>query len=269
MADIYVELDGFDMDGDPDGDNIEWHVDEVEGWDSPEVELETAPLGPADGVAVTRHRFNGRPILIKGRAAGPNKGTIEAVRERLGQLAGYSGQEKLLVVHGNQDMQAMVLRAERVRARHVEGSGRRVVDFEIPLLAPDPRKYDTVETVESSAFGPGITDIPAVNEGNMPTHWHVAITGAWDGIVRLKGDPASTDYLYLNADQVGGEELHIESATHRVYTQVGFGGTQYNRFEMIDLSLSEWFLIPPGSTDLRINATGNGMIYWRFRSAWS
>lgn len=151
MSDVSIVVDTFVADGaTADGDGIVWSYKQLDGWwDSASVAVSRADAQPF-GEIVTHVRENGRPLALQLVAHAP------VLSDPLGPLLCFTAtesidtafkcvyQEKVLeVIDPVLDLHASVRRVGPIR--HTILGNCVAVRFLIPLLAPDPYRYNALD----------------------------------------------------------------------------------------------------------------------------
>lgn len=115
-----------------------WVVDKEEGWSgSPDVRVESVERTRADGSFDDQHFYGARLVTLSGRAWFPTPEALRGGQRRFSGLLG-SRAATLTVDDGVGVLSAGVRLAGPVRARLTSPL---LLDFQLSLLAPDPRKY--------------------------------------------------------------------------------------------------------------------------------
>lgn len=237
----------------PDADGDRFKLTELDGWEFPEVDVEFSERH-GDGLYVARRRLRGRPITLSGSAV-PQTGPVSTsrtwrLRKKLAQVCDdlVRANGTLFVDEpalGFGPLQADVLLAERLRVRRL---GPYAIEFEIPLLAPDPRKYS--QTLKAQAINSVATAI--TNAGGFPTPLtatlDVAASNVW-----VQNNSDGNRRVTLNGAVAAGTV--IDFAARTVTTA---GGA--NVYSLVDPA-SKWFELRAGSNT--IQTSGSWTIRWR------
>lgn len=133
---------------------VEWDITEVEGWDGPPgaVGLEQRPTTHGGRIS-DPYKAQARAIVIRGAAEAPSAREREAAEARL--YAAVTGGGALMVYHREAAQQMQVYPNGQPTTPLVNP---RAFEFELPLVAPDPRKYHTNLLTRS-------TGLPSVSGG--------------------------------------------------------------------------------------------------------
>lgn len=260
---VTVTLNSFAFDGttqSPAG--VKWDWQDLSGWfDTPDQRFVQQEQGI--GVTVTVDRRNGRPITLTALCSSPNPGM------KLDDLL-YAGQRALkaavspsvdvpVLLSVNEPsvpLQAYVRQAGPIRSKML--GTRHMVQFQVPLLAADPRRY--AQTAQSHNLTSGTTTLD--NNGDIPSPPIFTITGPGGGtggraMVRnldLTDDPQ----IAYDASLGGGDVLVIDVAAQTVI----LNGTDDVRG---NLSIASWFEMKPGGNRIDVNSATNVS----FRDAYS
>ncbi len=147
-AAMKVSLDGRILDRyTPDTGGDRHIVQGIDGWwDGPEISLEPFDLPGQHGVGVAAGMLRGREVLLRGVSVpGAARTGFQAVNNISKAADIFRRTATMIVYEPGINKRAEVVRNGRIRADPHPG----YVTWEIPLLAPDPRKYDDA-LVESS-----------------------------------------------------------------------------------------------------------------------
>lgn len=143
----------------PDSNGVEWWMKDLDGWHGPEVRTDATPRTFEHGMVTGRQFYDGRPMTVSGWLYSPSGITnLRLARESLLAAVETATTPALLLVDETPARQAQVLRAGKVGMRI---SGQSLLEFDIPILAPDPRRYSqtlttvTVATTSGTAVTPG------------------------------------------------------------------------------------------------------------------
>ncbi len=143
-----VSLDGRILDRyTPDAGGDRHIVQGIDGWwDGPDISLEPFDLPGQHGVGVAAGMLRGRTIILHGVSIpAPGRTGFQAQAHIAKAADIFRRLAVLRVVEPHRTSRVEVVRPDRVRV----DARAEIVDWEIPLLAPDPRKYDDI-LVESS-----------------------------------------------------------------------------------------------------------------------
>jgi len=180
-------LGSLDMDCTEDGDGIWWICEDIDGWwGAPPTALGHSPGFP-DGSVLLLSRNIGREIVVSGTAYDPDGGLTWAQHHQAVQTLNGAADaviaDKVLKVDESATvtLRAAVRRNGRVRTRRLGSldGGTLHVSFEIPLFAPDWRRYQDVASSPSIALiGGDLTEPGTItNNGDADTYPVVTIDG--------------------------------------------------------------------------------------------
>ena len=137
----------FDPDLGPDANGFEWIINELEGWDSPEMRLQLLNPTAVHGAVIGQSLYGPRPMTASGWIGVPDEPGFWAARNILATATNLVTASADLVVHEAVPKKCRVQRADKLRMRNHPDV--LVVEFAIPLIAVDPRKYALDGTVVS------------------------------------------------------------------------------------------------------------------------
>ncbi|MDF6043258.1 phage tail family protein [Streptomyces sp. JH14] len=267
--------------GGVDSAGVAWHLQEMDGWDSPASEGETQAREGDHGSWFTPVYLRERPITAAGTIVAPDRASLDDAMDRL--RVAVSLTDTLLVVQESTPKQAMVRRSGKLLIKHVTDS---VATYSLMVTAADPRRYSTdlqeASTPLPSSTGgatppltpPVLVDavtvagqIDAYNAGTFDSRPILVIDGPViapqvlaqmpDGSVRIIGYSQT-----LNV----GEQLVIDTDAHSVILN---GAVSRRRFLTTPTG---WPIIPAGGTvsfQFRSDTYDpDAMLTARWRSAW-
>lgn len=167
-----VTLNSRVMDGTPDADGDIFVVSDIEGWEGADVQFDVQQRNDSGATLVT-NRLKERPMNIVGsaypRVNSPN--AVFRIRSKIEAMASFYSLATLLTVNEPSPGVAKRCGVYRSGKLHMPPPKYNVQEFELPVTAPDPRKYAVTPTVV------GLTNTTAnlVNLGNFTTYI-VAVT---------------------------------------------------------------------------------------------
>lgn len=239
-----------------DADGVRWHWRDIDGWESAEVDSSWGAKAGQSGVFPESVLYGGRPMVLSGFAevvtiAVPFVESYEKAERKLALATDLVDTAPGLLVVSEQPTpkQALVYRNGRLRNRpHAK---RRLMEFQVPILAPDHRKYATATT----AIVAGVN----TNNGTKLTPPTITVTGAAAGPVRVTNATDDGKYVQVNTALLGGQVLTIDMADWTANVD------GVNADNLID-GASRWFDLLPGANTLSL--TGGGTLGGTFRHAY-
>lgn len=255
---ITIGLGGITFMGAADTDGDKFLVDEVDGFDSPEFELN---LGQdmADGMMFESQRMKSRSMTISGMAYCVNAATVDTpwrLRKKLGDLLASMRNSGYLTMSVNEPTTGRAWIANVVPAQNpvqVKRNGPYAITFQINIVAPDPRKYS--QSLSSAHLAGGASSIVA-NSGNIPAPW-------WATVFSASTDPG------LHEVGSGAQLRTVGAMTTNwgisQYSRAIYDNSGVNRYDMWDPT-SSWFYFPVGIFTIQALNGSNLDVYWR--SAW-
>lgn len=138
-------------DGIPDADGVTWLLEDLRGWDSPDLREDVSDRPFAHGQRRGTSFYGGRPLSLVGTLLGT--GDIADLRSAVSRLTvatDLTDADALLTVLESPSKQCAVRRSGRPG---LEWVSERLVRFDVGLLAVDPRKYATASTTVAVASG--------------------------------------------------------------------------------------------------------------------
>lgn len=229
----------------PDPDGAKWNWQRLDGWEPPDVRRDLLTPAGQDGQVPGEWRHNGRAIVLAGTAnltygTYPFDAAYWLAYNRLAAGANLVDTTGLLVVGEPTPKQVSVKVEGRVRMRQVQGR-MAVMEFEVPLIAPDWRKYGTTPVSDSTS--------PVANAGNVRTTPVVVITGASTN-PRITNATDDGKFVEVTTVLTGGQTLTIDmdaqTATHSALGNV----------DALIIPGSRWWDLIPGNNTVTL--TGGG-----------
>ena len=133
-----VSLGSFTF-GVTDSDGDRFVLTDIVGWTGAPVELVTVDKPTADGAVVAYGRYRARALSLVGFGIASTATYIWRVRNKLEAAADFPDANVTLTVVEPDGTKTLTVRlADAMRVRQTRAP--RVVEFEVPLLAPDPNK---------------------------------------------------------------------------------------------------------------------------------
>ncbi len=251
---VVVTLGDIEYNCEADERGTKWAVSEIDGWDSPDVRSPNLARPGRDGLLFGEWFYGGRLLNLRGAFLARDCNEALIARTRLADNTDYVHEFATLEVDEEVARVVEVKRAGRLLIRQTH---ERYVEFEVALLARDPRKYAKV--VSSQVFAAGAAH-GMENAGNYPTPWIWTI----DGPVTNPRLTNGTTFEFVEVDIVllGGDQL-VVSSDFRTVTLNGVD----NRRSDVDTA-STFFDLDPGVTVLTYTGTGAGPSTVELHSAW-
>lgn len=131
--------------GEVDDAYVQWRMTDLVGWDSPDLEENAEKRVGADGMFDALNYYGGRTVQVKGLIVAPDAVTLEAAMYRLIQAV----PPRRLVTVRFDETTAKYVMARRSGRPLVGKVTDRTAQFDVALLAPDPRKYAVDATTAS------------------------------------------------------------------------------------------------------------------------
>lgn len=159
----------------PDADGVVWGMRELEGWDSAELREDLADRDQAHGQHRGASYYGGRLLVARGLIRCPSLAAQRTARYKLLAATDLTDADATLTVQESPSKQAAVRRAGRPVVKTI---GDRLLDYDIPLRAVDPRKYATSVTTITIAAGATATGTIGGGTGaDTPLHVKLKSTG--------------------------------------------------------------------------------------------
>jgi len=263
-----------------DSAGVAWHLQNLEGWDSPEVRSEFTDREGDHGAWASPVYLGSRPITLAGTIVAPSRALLEQAMNQLRVAAGLG--DTVLTVGETVPKQATVRRSGKVLAQYVTDT---VATYSVMVTAADPRRYSTdlqSGTTNLPSTSGGLVfpatfpismsattvagQISAANLGDVDTRPVLTIAGpvVAPTVAALYQDGTVRQLVY-SQDLQSGEQLVIDTDAHTVM----LGSVSRRRFLTVSAG---WPTIPAGavvafqfqSSTYNSSATLNAT----WRSAW-
>ena len=243
-----IELDGIVVDGKTPLPNGDIHrVSKVEGWwGGPDVRGELNDLIGEHGAAIAYGKLSARePLLIGNTVPGPGRTAWQAMRYlKWGRLLGRTGTLRVFEPDGR-TLRAEVARRPGTRVR--QDIIPTYAYWEVPLVAPDPRKYgdDLLEWTLQHGVGNSnmaATITPGGEFAAIPER--IEISGSGVAPISIENETLGQKIL-LHGD-IGGVGYVIYPRIAEVWR----GGEK--RFDLLDISTSQFWQLGHGTSSLRV-----------------
>jgi hypothetical protein len=247
MAAVAVTLGGITFGSDtPDLNSAVWSVEEIEGWDSPDLREELLDLPGQDRQAIGPLYYKARALVLRGACRTPTDASFWASRTRLQTATLLTTAAGTLTVAETTTKKLEVYRAGRLRMRPYKNL--RGFVFEVPLTAPDPRILANSPT----SITPGGT---ATNNGNFKASPTLTVTGSAAGPVVIAKTTGTTGSVSITTSVPGGQQLVVDFKARSVLLN------GVNRYDLIT-STPTWFEIEPGANTITYSGGGTPSLSW-------
>lgn len=249
MAAVVVTLGTVTLDGTTvDANGAIWHLQEIDGWDSPDLRATIHDLPGHDREALGPLLHRGRALSLRGKCQTPTDAAFWASRAKLAGATLLTSSAGELTVAETTTKKIAVNRAGRVLMKPL--GGLRGFEFEVPLIAPDPR---IVSTNDYFIAAPGT----ATNNGNFRAAWVLTVTGSAAGpIVLTRTAPGATKTISVTTSVPAAQTLVVDSRARSVILN------GVNRYDLVT-STPEWFDIEPGANTIGYSGGGTFSLNWR------
>jgi len=264
-----------------DGAGVKWSLQNLEGWDSPEIRAELQDREADHGAWASPVYLGSRPITLGGTVEAPDQASLDTALDQLYTAAALT--DTTLTVWESTPKQATVRRSGKLLAQHVTD---RTATWSVMVTAADPRRYGATlqsgTTALPSTTG-GLTfpitfpitfsattvsgQINAVNSGTLDTRPVLTITGpvVAPTVSALYPDGSVRQLIY-SQDLATGDVLVIDTDAHTVVLN---GVTSRRRFMTVS---GGWPTLPAGgSANYQFQSgtyTATATLTATWRSAW-
>lgn len=250
MAAVVVTLGSITLGNDvADANGAIWHVSEIDGWDAPDLRATVLSLAGEDREAMGPVLYKGRALSLKGTCVTPTDAAFWASRTALATATLLTTSSGLLTVAETTTKKISVYRAGRVLMRPL--GGLRGFEFEVPLMAPDPRILANTATTITAAG-------TATNTGNFKASPVLTVTGSAAGPIVIANTTAGKTVTISTS--VPAAQLLVVDFKARTILLNGV-----NRYDLV-ASTPQWFDIAPGNNT--ITYSGGGTIALTWNDSW-
>lgn len=269
--------------GQVDADGVAWRFFTLDGWDSPDLEEHAENKTGADGAWDADNYYAGRLLTIGGLIDAPDTATRDAALTRLGQAVPARGRLVSFTVNETVPKQVSVRRSGRLQMAPVTD---RVAQFNISLLAPDPRKYAPGLSAMSGSLGATASGaaLPLVLPMALPgydvggAYFDVTNDGTYETppLIRIVGPGSQLGIANLTTKQSLTYSFDLASGDALVI-DVGAGtallnGTAY-RAPTPGSAVTGRFMLPPGTSQMqflgsRTDSAVSPLLTMTWQSAW-
>lgn len=243
---------------------VQWRMTDLNGWDSPDLEENAENRVGADGMFDAPNYYAGRTIEIKGQIIAPDAAALEAAMYRLTQAV---PPRRLVTVRLDETTPKYVT-ARRSGRPLISKTTDRAADFDVSLLAPDPRKYglDPVQAVLSIAqpaagLAPPWTP-PILLPDRLGGTDTVTVTNAGTyetpPLIRIAGPGSGPQLLNLTAGLYLAYDLEL-GVTDYLLIDCHTGAALLNgtapRSPLPGSAITQTFMLQPGVNKLQLRGT--------------
>ncbi|MFE5514452.1 hypothetical protein ACFQ9J_28355 [Streptomyces sp. NPDC056529] len=267
--------------GSVDSAGVAWRLQELQGWDSPEVRTEMQQREADHGAWPSPVYLGARPITAAGVIEAADRASLDGAMDRLRSAVALT--DTLLVVYESTPKQALVRRSGKLIMQYLTD---RLASYSLMVTAPDPRRYATVLQsgeallpIVTGGLAPPVTPpitivstsvsgvISASNIGTFETRPVVIIDGPVNLPRVLVQMPDGTVRSLVYSQALGeGEQLVIDTDARSVILN---GSASRRRFLSTPTG---WPVIPAESMTLIQFAAAayvsTARLTVRWRSAW-
>ncbi len=243
---LVITLGALTLNDDPaDANGAMWDVVALEGWDSPELRSSILALPGEDRQAIGPLRYNARALSIVGECVVPTEAAYWLSKTKIMTATELTRAPGTLTVTETTTKKIEVYRIGRVLWRPVHSLRR--ADFEIPLIAPDPRILaNTATTLAGSGT--------ATNTGNFKASPTLTVTGAAAGPIVITNSTAGKS-VSITTSVPGGQQLVVNFRARTVLLN------GVNRYDLV-ASTPQWFDIAPGNNTITYSGGGTPSLSW-------
>lgn len=204
---------------------VAWYLQNLDGWDSPDIRAEFTEREGDHGAWASPVYLGARPLTLGGTIVAPSQALLEDAMNQLRVAAGLA--DTTLTVWETTPKQATVRRSGKPLMQYITDTR---ATYSVMVTAADPRRYSVdlqSETTQLASSTGGLTppvtpplvsnavsvagQITAVNEGNFETRAVFTISGPVDGPQILTQMPdGSVIFLNYSEALADGDVLVID-----------------------------------------------------------
>lgn len=250
--------------GQVDAFGVEWRFTDLSGWDSADLQEQAEAKTGADGAFDALNYYGARIAEVKGLIVAPDAATLEAAKYRLAQAV---PPRRLVVLRFNETTPKYVMarRSGRLLTGDVTDN---TADFDVSMLAPDPRKYavDVVSvsiSIPQPAAGlapPWVPPVLLPERSAGESAVTVANTGTYETppIIRVVGPGAGVRIANLTTGLTLAYDLTL-GVTDYLLIDCAAGVALLNgvtpQSPTPGSAVTSRFMIQPGDNDLQVDGT--------------
>lgn len=224
---------------------VRWSWQDLSGWfDTADQRFDAHEYGT--GVTPTVDRRNGRPITLTVLAHNPTSGMqlddLMYVGQRTLKASLRAAVDVPVLLKVNEPtvpLQSYVRQTGPMRSKML--GTRHMVQFQIPLIAPDPRRY--AQTASAAVLTSGTTAV--TNNGDLPTAGIFTITGVTANPQIRNTSLTGSPQIIYGGTLGGGDTLVIDVAEQTVL----LNGADARA----NLTLANWWEFKAGSNSIFVN----------------
>jgi hypothetical protein len=196
-----------------DENNVVWVCTGIDGWwTMPEVDMQEIPRGLGDGSYDVNGRYASRSVTLTGSILPPNSSYVPAARDKLVRAIDLVRKNGWLLTDEKPVRGSRVRLAGAPSIEVVNPRGR--IDFNIPLKAVDPIKYEWVvgepEGYQFDTVGVGST-VNLVNNGNTNVAVQLVVNGFLNSGTTIRNNTTNQEIEIIN--DIGGVNSYVGDIT--------------------------------------------------------
>lgn len=228
-----------------DANSAKWYLEAIEGWDSPDLRMALQDLPGHDRQALGPVFYNARALSLIGTCDTPTEASFWASKAKLMGATNLTNTPGLLTVTETTTKKIAVYRAGRVRLKPL--FNLMSFDFEVPLIAPDPR---ILANTASTLAGSGT----ATNNGNFKAAVTLTVTGSAAGpIVATNSTTGRT--VTVTTSVPSGQQLVIDFRARTILLN------GVNRYDLVS-GTPQWWNVEPGANNISYSGGGTPSFSW-------
>ncbi len=228
-----------------DANGATWYLDAIEGWDSPELRLLLNALPGEDRQSIGPVFYNARALSLVGQCKTPTEAAFWLSKTKLMGATNLTNTAGTLTLTETTTKKISVHRGGRVLMKPL--FNLLAFDFEIPLLAPDPRILANTATTLAGAG-------TATNTGNFKASPTLTVTGAAAGPIVIANTTAGKT-ITITTSVPGGQQLVVDFKARTILLN------GVNRYDLV-AATPQWFDIAPGANTITYSGGGTPSLSW-------
>lgn len=257
-------------------------LEEVTGFDSPDVRQNVSELPEQDFAIAGSFFYGSRPVTLSGKITNQASAAVRNVLVASMQQASRGLRADTTIASAPQGLPAMQATA---RIQNLRITGGYVKDFQISLICADGRIYSQAlhsasasgsVATSGAAFplvfpvnfggGTGVTvTVTATNAGNFNSPPVLRVTGPITN-PQLRNSTTDEDLYVDNLTLAAGEYIDIDMLNRTVEKNDGS-----NLYSRVRFPASSWWLVAPGANTIELRAgttTGSATLTSSHRDVW-
>lgn len=245
---LLITLGTLSLGSGADSDGNAWKWRELEGWDSPDLRATMLDLPGHDRQSFGPIHYQARALSLQGNCTCPTIAAYWLAKAKLVAATDHTDASGTLTVAETTPKQIAVRRGGRLLMKPWEGMGG--FDFDIPLLAEDPR----ILAVTPTTITPPGT---ATNNGNFRAAALLTVLGPAAGPIVISNTVSGVlRTITVSTAIPSGQSLVIDFKARSVLLN------GVNRYDLVTTT-PQWWNVQPGANTIAYSGGGTPTLTWQ------